>query len=113
VPEQCNEHCRHTVKDIALFCFDGRKRRRGFERLGWVDHGRGVREATEVAFSRDGLEIAFIAGGDLWLMDTELRDPRQVTKTPEEERNPAFSPGDFDMTSVTFATLTFPSWSHV
>jgi tricorn protease len=49
-------------------------------------------QATQVSFSRDGLEIAFIAGGDLWVMDTELREPRQVTATPEEERDPAFAP---------------------
>src|SRR5262249_19785334 len=48
-------------------------------------------QATEVVFSADGLDIAFIAGGDLWVMDTELREPRQVTKTPEEEHNPVFS----------------------
>ena len=48
--------------------------------------------ATDVAFSKDGLEIAFIAGGDLWVMDTELKEPRQVTRTPEEERDPVFSP---------------------
>jgi tricorn protease len=45
-----------------------------------------------VAFSKDGLEIAFIAGGDLWVMDTELLEPKQVTNTPEEERDPVFSP---------------------
>jgi tricorn protease len=48
--------------------------------------------ANQVAFSNDGLEIAFIAGGDLWVMDTELREPRQVTATPEEESSPVFSP---------------------
>lgn len=48
--------------------------------------------ASEVAFSDDGLEIAFIAGGDLWVMDTVLKEPVQVTKTPEEERSPVFSP---------------------
>jgi len=51
-----------------------------------------VRDASDVAFSDDGLEIAFIAGGDLWVMDTELREPRQVTATPEEERDPVFTP---------------------
>ena len=57
---------------------------------------RIINEASEVAFSDDGLEIAFIAGGDLWVMDTELREPRQVTDTPEEERSPVFSPeGDY------------------
>jgi len=51
-----------------------------------------VKEATDVAFSDDGLEVAFIAGGDLWVMETELREPRQVTETPEEERGPVFGP---------------------
>ena len=53
---------------------------------------RVMEEATDVAFCDDGLEIAFIAGGDLWVMDTELREPRQVTSTAEEERAPVFSP---------------------
>lgn len=53
---------------------------------------RTLTTATHVAFSKDGLEIAFIAGGDLWVMDTELREPRQITNTPEEERDPVFSP---------------------
>ncbi|TET97358.1 MAG: hypothetical protein E3J26_00175, partial [Candidatus Zixiibacteriota bacterium] len=53
---------------------------------------RVVEKATDVAFSQDGLEISFIAGGDLWVMDTELREPRQVTDTPEQERTPVFSP---------------------
>ncbi len=53
---------------------------------------RVLQTATQVAFSKDGLEIALIAGGDLWVMDTELKEPRQVTSTPEEERDPAFAP---------------------
>jgi tricorn protease len=54
---------------------------------------RTLTRASQAAFSRDGLEVAFISGGDLWVMDTELREPRQVTATPEEERDPVFSPG--------------------
>ncbi len=53
---------------------------------------RRLSQATDVAFSPDGLDIAFIAGGDLWVMDTELREPKQITNTPEEERDPVFSP---------------------
>jgi tricorn protease len=53
---------------------------------------RRLTQATDVAFSNDGLDIAFIAGGDLWVMDTELREPRQITSTPEEERDPVFAP---------------------
>ncbi|MSU50088.1 MAG: PDZ domain-containing protein [Opitutus sp.] len=57
--------------------------------------------ATDVAFSDDGLEVAFISGGDLWVMDTVLREPRQITQTPEEERDPRFSP---DGNSIVFAS---------
>ncbi len=57
--------------------------------------------ATEVAFADDGLEVAFIAGGDLWVMDTLLREPRQVTSTPELERDPQFAP---DGNSILFAS---------
>ncbi|MBI3824039.1 MAG: PD40 domain-containing protein [Planctomycetes bacterium] len=52
---------------------------------------RVLNTATAAAFAPDGLEIAFIAGGDLWVMDTELREPRQVTRTPSEESSPIFS----------------------
>jgi len=62
---------------------------------------RVLDEASEVAFSEDGLEMAFIAGGDLWVMDTELCEPRQVTDTPEEERSPVFSP---DGDTILFAS---------
>ncbi len=47
--------------------------------------------AKDFAVTRDGLEIAFIAGGDLWVMDTILREPKQVTDTPEEESEPVFT----------------------
>lgn len=49
-------------------------------------------DATEVSFSEDGLEVAFIAGGDLWVMDTVLKEPKQITSSPEEERDPVFAP---------------------
>jgi tricorn protease len=65
----------------------------------WHDADRAVKKkdqrlldkATAAAFSADGLEIAFIAGGDLWVMDTELREPRQITKTAHEESAPVFA----------------------
>lgn len=52
---------------------------------------RTLTRASQVAFSKDGLEVAFTAGGDLWVMDTELREPKQVTETPGEERDPVFN----------------------
>lgn len=57
--------------------------------------------AAEVTFSKDGLEMAFISGGDLWVMDSVLKEPKQITKTPEEERNPLFSA---DGKSIYFAS---------
>ena len=53
---------------------------------------RLLTKATDVTFTADGLEMAFVAGGDLWVMDTTLKEPRQVTATTEEESNPLFSP---------------------
>jgi tricorn protease len=53
---------------------------------------RVLTTATQAAFTNDGLEIALVAGGDLWVMDTELREPRRVTATPEEEASPVFAP---------------------
>ncbi|WP_425613738.1 S41 family peptidase [Anatilimnocola sp. NA78] len=53
---------------------------------------RAFSAATDIATTKDGLEVAFIAGGDVWVMDTELREPQQVTNTPAEERDLAFSP---------------------
>ncbi len=53
---------------------------------------RLLSSATDAAFSSDGLEVAFVAGGDLWIMDTELREPVAVTRTPGEEKQPIFTP---------------------
>lgn len=51
----------------------------------WVD------SASQAAFSSDGLEVAMIAGGDLWVMDTELREPKRITFSAELESDPVFS----------------------
>ncbi|WP_254508303.1 S41 family peptidase [Anatilimnocola floriformis] len=53
---------------------------------------RAFTAATDFATTKDGLEVAFIAGGDVWVMDTELREPQQITNTPEEERDLTFAP---------------------
>lgn len=51
-----------------------------------------LEKATDISVTRDGLQIAFIAGGDVWVMDTELKEPRRVTQTGEEEREVLFAP---------------------
>ena len=53
---------------------------------------RTLSRATAAGFTDDAREIAFVAGGDLWVMDTELREPVRLTNTPDEESDPVFSP---------------------
>lgn len=83
--------------DLWTLKTDGKSEPRKISVTNAVDHTavrlqrRTLKTATEVAFSKDGLEIAFIAGGDLWVMDTELRESIQVTRSSAFERNPVWS----------------------
>lgn len=72
---------------------------------------RNLDSATEVAFSSDGLEVAFIAGGDIWVMDTELREPKQVTQSPEEERDLVFAPDNESLLFVSDAGGQTDLWT--
>ena len=47
--------------------------------------------AEQVAFSDDGLEIAMSVNGDLWVMDTELKEPIQATRSDAYEESPIFA----------------------
>ncbi len=49
-----------------------------------------ITSADDVSFTPDGKMMAFIAGGDLFVMDAVLKEPVRVTQTPEEERAPLF-----------------------
>lgn len=60
-----------------------------------------LEKATDIHFTPDGLQMAFISGGDVWVMDTELKEPRRVTQTAEEEREVLFSP---DAKSLVFVS---------
>ena len=63
------------------------------ERTGSREEERlEIRTAGQAVFSKDGLEIAFVAGGDLWVMDTVLKEPKRITDSAAEEREPVFSP---------------------
>jgi len=50
-----------------------------------------VNRADQVAFTDDGLEIALTLNGDLWVMDTELKEPVQATRSDGYEESPIFS----------------------
>ena len=55
-----------------------------------------IAKAAEADFVSDGLEMAFIADRDIWVMDTELKEPVRVSCTPKSiEKNLSFnSEGD-------------------
>ncbi|MCA9191528.1 MAG: PD40 domain-containing protein [Planctomycetales bacterium] len=53
---------------------------------------RELSSADDVAFSDDGLEIAMAVGGDIWVMDTKLREPRRITRTAGYEDDIQFAP---------------------
>ena len=52
---------------------------------------RSVSRASAASFTSDAREIAFIGNGDLWVMDTELKEPKRITSTAAEEKEPFFS----------------------
>ena len=55
---------------------------------------RTLDRADAAAFASDGLEVAVLAGGDVWVMDTTLREPVQVTATAEQESDVIFGPNN-------------------
>lgn len=62
---------------------------------------RYLSSADSAAFTPDALEMAFVAGGDLFVMDTELKEPVRVTSGAEIESEPLFTP---DGKAVLFAS---------
>ncbi len=60
-------------------------------------------KAKGIHFTPDGLQMAFLSGGDVWVMDTELKEPRRVTQTAEEERDVMFSPNGKSLVFVSDA----------
>lgn len=51
---------------------------------------RTITSVDRADFMPDGLEIAVVAGGDIWVMDSELREPINVTQSAVEESEPVF-----------------------
>ncbi|MFG0318504.1 MAG: hypothetical protein ACF8XB_14615, partial [Planctomycetota bacterium JB042] len=54
-------------------------------------HRETLTRADEATFTDDGLEICFRSGGDLWVMDTELREPVRLTDAAGTEGDPVFT----------------------
>lgn len=48
--------------------------------------------ATDIAVSSSGKEVAFIVRGDVYVTSTDYETTRQITNTPQQERDLDFSP---------------------
>lgn len=53
---------------------------------------KGDSSATAPGWSPDGKKIAFITGGQIWLMDSDGDNKEQLTKIPTEAAAPVWSP---------------------
>ncbi len=49
-----------------------------------------VTRADRIAFTPDGKQMAFVAGGDVWVMDRVLKEPVRITETEHEETSLVF-----------------------
>lgn len=63
--------------------------------------------ATEIALSPSGKEIAFIMHGDVFVTSTQYTTTKQITNTPQQERELQFSP---DGRSLVYASERTGTW---
>lgn len=64
--------------------------------------------AGQMAVSPDGKEIAFILRGDVYVTSAEFETTKQITNTPEQERNIEFSP---DGKSIVYSSERNGIWN--
>lgn len=63
--------------------------------------------ATEIALSPDAKEIAFVLRGDVYVTSVEYKTTKQITNTPQQERDIDFSP---DGRSIVYASERNGLW---
>jgi tricorn protease len=61
------------------------------ERLLQTTERTRLNRASDICFTFDGKEMAFAAGGEIWLQDRILREPKRMTHTKGPESNLIFS----------------------
>src|SRR5712692_3493456 len=61
---------------------------------------------TEVAVAPDGNRYAVVVSGDVWFLNISTGNRRQITKTPQPETFPAWTP-DGKRVSITRGSDTF------
>jgi Tol biopolymer transport system component/C-terminal processing protease CtpA/Prc len=64
--------------------------------------------ADEIAVSPDSKEIAFIVRGNIYVSSVDYSTTKQITNTPEEEKDVSFSP---DGKSILYASERNKSWN--
>ena len=64
--------------------------------------------ATDICVSPNGKEIAFVLHGDVYMTSIDYKTTRQITDTPEQERNLSISP---DGRSIAYASERNGCWS--
>jgi tricorn protease len=65
-------------------------------------------DATEMAVSPNGKEVAFVVRGEVFVASVENGTTRRITNTPEQERSISFSP---DGRSLLYASERNGSWN--
>jgi Tol biopolymer transport system component/C-terminal processing protease CtpA/Prc len=63
--------------------------------------------AREISLSPDGKEVAFVMHGDVYVTSVEYRTTKQITNTPQQERDVQFSP---DGRSLVYASERNGLW---
>lgn len=63
--------------------------------------------ATEISVSPEGKEVAFVMRGDVYVTSVEYKTTKQITDTPEQERDIDFSP---DGRSIVYASERDRLW---
>lgn len=56
-----------------------------------IEERRSETGASNVAFTEDGKQMAFVAGQDVYVMDRILKEPVRITSTPHQESSLVFS----------------------
>jgi len=64
--------------------------------------------ASQINISPDGKEVVFVVRGEIFVTSTEYSTTKRITNTPEEERNPSFSP---DGRTILYASERNGSWN--
>jgi tricorn protease len=83
-------------KKIELWCQTDAERKSGRRR--WYDSTWNNEASQGLAWTSDYLEMAFTAGGDLWVMDTVLREPQRVCgSTASHETEVVFDEKDEEL----------------